>query len=51
MGRLLEFYTDGAFSSKSEMGGWASICVEENKIILGGHENGQVYFKADTNRI
>ena len=33
MGRLLEFYTDGAFSSKSEMGGWASICVEENKII------------------
>ena len=33
MGRLLEFYTDGAFSSKSEMGGWASICVEDNKII------------------
>ncbi len=33
MSRLLEFYTDGAFSSKSEMGGWASICVENDEII------------------
>ena len=33
MSRLLEFYTDGAFSSKSEMGGWAAICVEDDQII------------------
>lgn len=33
MPRLLEFYTDGAYSSKSEMGGWAMICVEDNEII------------------
>lgn len=33
MSRLLEFYTDGAFSSKSEMGGWASICVENGELI------------------
>lgn len=33
MSRLLEFYTDGAFSSKSEMGGWATICVEDDDII------------------
>ena len=33
MNRLLEFYTDGAYSSKSEMGGWAAICVEEENII------------------
>lgn len=31
--RTLEFYTDGAFSSKSEMGGWASICIEEETVI------------------
>ena len=33
MSRVLEFYTDGAYSSKSEMGGWATICVEDNEII------------------
>lgn len=33
MSRVLEFYTDGAYSSKSEMGGWAAICVEDNEII------------------
>lgn len=33
MSRLLEFYTDGAYSSKSEMGGWAAICVENEEII------------------
>lgn len=31
--RKLEFYTDGAFSSKTEMGGWASICLEDEMII------------------
>lgn len=31
--RTLKFYTDGAFSSKSEMGGWAAICVEDGQII------------------
>lgn len=31
--RTLEFYTDGAFSSKSEMGGWAMICIEDGQII------------------
>lgn len=38
--RKLEFYTDGAWSSKSEMGGWASICVEDDAIIdsQSGHE-------------
>ena len=33
MSRLLEFYTDGAYSSKSEMGGWAAICLEDGMII------------------
>ena len=31
--RTLLFYTDGAYSSKTEMGGWATICVEDNVII------------------
>lgn len=31
--RTLHFYTDGAYSSKSEMGGWATICVEDDQII------------------
>lgn len=31
--RQLDFYTDGAFSSKSEMGGWACVCVEDGVII------------------
>lgn len=30
--RNLEFYTDGAFSAKSEMGGWASVCVEDGAV-------------------
>lgn len=33
MPRLLEFYTDGAYSSRSDMGGWAAICVEDDVII------------------
>lgn len=31
--RKIEFYTDGAFSSKTEMGGWACVCLEEDMII------------------
>ena len=31
--RTLSFYTDGAYSSKSEMGGWAAICLEDDIII------------------
>lgn len=31
--RTLEFYTDGAYSSNTEMGGWAAICVENDRII------------------
>ncbi len=31
--RKLEFYVDGAYSSKTEMGGWAAICLEDNMII------------------
>ncbi len=33
MNRQLDFYTDGSFSSKTEMGGWASVCVEDGNII------------------
>ena len=33
MNRHLEFYTDGAFSSKTEMGGWAAVCVEDSNVI------------------
>lgn len=33
MARELKFYTDGAFSSKTEMGGWAAICIEDENII------------------
>lgn len=33
MSRKLEFYTDGSFSSKSQMGGWAAICIEDDEII------------------
>lgn len=32
--RKLEFYTDGAFSSRTEMGGWACVCLEDNMIIF-----------------
>lgn len=31
--RTLDFYTDGAYSSKSEMGGWACLCIEDGVII------------------
>lgn len=31
--RTLDFYTDGAYSSKTEMGGWACVCIEEDSII------------------
>ena len=31
--RHLDFYTDGAWSSKSEMGGWGCLCVEDGVII------------------
>lgn len=31
--RELKFYTDGAYSSKTQMGGWAAICIEDDEII------------------
>lgn len=31
--RYLDFYTDGSYSSKSEMGGWAAICIENGVVI------------------
>lgn len=31
--RKLEFYTDGSWSSKSQIGGWAAICLEDGVII------------------
>lgn len=31
--RQLQFYTDGSCSKKTEMGGWASICLEDGVII------------------
>lgn len=31
--RELHFYTDGAYSSKTEMGGWACVCIEEDAVI------------------
>lgn len=31
--RKIDFYTDGSCSTKTEMGGWASICVEDGQII------------------
>lgn len=31
--RTLNFYTDGAWSSKSEMGGWAALCIEDDQVI------------------
>jgi len=31
--RQVEFYTDGAFSSKSEMGGWACVCIEDGIVL------------------
>ena len=32
--RQISFYTDGAFSSKSEMGGWACIALEDDMIVF-----------------
>lgn len=37
--RELNFYTDGAYSSKSEMGGWACVCVEDDAVIDSQHGN------------
>ena len=31
--RTLYFYTDGKCSTKTEMGGWAAICIEDNVVI------------------
>lgn len=31
--RELSFYTDGSYSSKTEMGGWAAICLEDGQVI------------------
>jgi ribonuclease HI len=31
--RTLYFYTDGNCSTKTEMGGWAAICIEDNTVI------------------
>lgn len=31
--RVLEFYTDGSCSTKTEMGGWAAICLEDGNLI------------------
>ena len=31
--RHLDFYNDGAFSSKTQMGGWASVCIEDDIVI------------------
>lgn len=38
--RTLEFYTDGAYSSRSLIGGWSCVCVEDNAILASetGHE-------------
>ena len=40
--RELHFYTDGAFSSKTELGGWGCLCVEDGVVIdtqHGGEKN------------
>ena len=31
--RHIDIYTDGAFSSKSKMGGWALVAVEKDEVI------------------
>lgn len=38
--RKLVFYTDGACSSRTQMGGWACICIENDNIIdtMTGYE-------------
>ena len=40
--RQLDFYTDGAFSSKTEMGGWACICVEDGTASLLSQEKNHI---------
>lgn len=29
----INYYTDGAFSSKTEMGGWAMVCIQEDNVL------------------
>lgn len=41
--RKIDFYTDGAYSSATKMGGWASICVEDNRLI-----DSQMGYESDT---
>lgn len=31
--RVLDFYTDGAYSSATHKGGWSSLCIEDGKLI------------------
>jgi len=40
MNRVINYYTDGAFSYKTEMGGWAFVCVENDNVIdeVSGYE-------------
>lgn len=41
--RKIDFYTDGAYSSSSRMGGWAALCIEEEKLI-----DSQMGYEAET---
>lgn len=40
--RKLNFYTDGAWSSKTEMGGWACLCVEDG-VVISSHSGKEPY--------
>lgn len=31
--RKIDFYTDGSCSTKTEMGGWAAVCIEDEQLI------------------
>lgn len=31
--RILEFYIDGTVSTRTDMGGWASVCVEDGVVL------------------
>lgn len=31
--RKIDFYTDGSCSTKTQMGGWASLCIEDGDLI------------------
>ena len=33
MPKLIEYYTDGAFSYKTEMGGWAYVCISDGNVL------------------